>query len=241
MTRHLPPNPGQYRSLHDWARQLYEYIVGQAPIAGRVEPTPIIMSQRLDPLSARAAEDGILLFDPMACSPIVSAEGVWFPIREAPLLELEYTEAFNVNGSALAAGASKIPFGAATVTKAPWGSFNVGTNDFDLTAGDYLISGYACLAKTGGGGGSTALGYIAESSALTTVIGNVSMAPVYLHSANDMLVAPIRGQVTIATDGTYAMVVNTSDANLRLGTAHGISAFSNVYASLGISKIGLDQ
>lgn len=168
---------------------------------------------------------------------------MWYPLRESPLFELEYVEAFNVDGGAISTGGDKIPFNTLTLDRAPWATFNPGTEDFDLTAGEYYLDGYICITKTSGGA-KTVTGYLAEASDLTTPVGDVNMAPVYIPSSapNDStIIAPIRGQVDIATDGTYALVVNTSGSDIDFGKAHGISGFDNVYASLGISKIGLNE
>ena len=75
MTFRRPPLPG--KDLGAWARQMYEYMSSQSPIQGSVDPTPLLLAHLTDGQVARAATDGVLLFDPVAGEVVVSIGGVF--------------------------------------------------------------------------------------------------------------------------------------------------------------------
>ena len=75
MTFRRPPLPG--KDLGAWARQMYEYMSSQSPVQGSVDPTPLLLAHLTDGQTARAATDGVLLFDPVAGEVVVSIGGAF--------------------------------------------------------------------------------------------------------------------------------------------------------------------
>ena len=75
MTFRRPPLPG--KDLGAWARQMYEYMSSQSPVQGSVNPTPLLLAHLTDGQVARAATDGVIMFDPVAGEVVVSIGGAF--------------------------------------------------------------------------------------------------------------------------------------------------------------------
>ena len=73
----LPPFPTG--DLRVWANQLVEYLQQREGIGSEVLPTSISLQHRIDD-SAKAIQDGILMYDPVLSKPLVSISGAWVPI-----------------------------------------------------------------------------------------------------------------------------------------------------------------
>jgi len=243
--RELPPNPKNFSDAKAWALAFYEFFVSQSSIEGQVDPTPLLLAYKSQGINERASVDGLFLYDPVYETPVVSESGVWEPTRTQPLFSIIYGEDFATDGAAIGIGGAKIPFSTIEVDLASWATFNVLTNDFTLLEGQYDINGYVVLTKVAGGA-KRFTGYLAQTSALTNPVGDVRMGSLYVPAGADNLTTHVvyfSGQVSVPTGGeTYAMVVNTPDADTRFGTAHGISSFQpNLYARLSISLVGTNS
>jgi len=243
MTRRSPPNPSGV-SYEQWASAMYMYLRGLSEVRQSVEPLPVLLAHRTANVVARASQAGILLYDPVYETPVVSQNGEWSPTRGVPLFSLNYDTAYNVDGAAVGTGGVKIPFNTQELDNAPWATFNPTTNDFTLARGEYHIEGFLTLTKVSGGAKSFT-GFLATSAALTTPVGSVRMGSVHMtaSAANDTtFIVPFRGQVSVPEGGdTYAVVVRTPATNASFGKAHSISGYTNVYARLTIQLIGLNE
>jgi len=82
MTGRLPPNPSAFRSLNEWASQLYEFFLAQSRVGERTDPTPVLLAHQTG--GERAAVNGILIYDPVTKEPLVASVGVWTPITALP-------------------------------------------------------------------------------------------------------------------------------------------------------------
>jgi hypothetical protein len=80
MNARTPPPPSGDLKL--WSRQLYNYLVGEAQIKQRVEPTPILLSHKSAVVPERAAVEGLLLYDPVSKKVIYSRNGEFFPFGD---------------------------------------------------------------------------------------------------------------------------------------------------------------
>lgn len=244
MSRGLPPNPTGFRSLSEWAQQFYEFFLARSRVAEENDPLPVLLPHRTSTTFERATPNGILLYDPVYNTPVVSVGGEWEPTRNKPLFELNYEEAANDNGVNIGQNGDKIPFNAQNLNGSTWGTFNSSTTDFTLFQGQYYIDGYVSITKAGGGAKSFT-GYLAKSSDLTTPVGSVKMGSLTLPAnavSRSTDIVPFSGQVSVPQGGdTYAMVVFTEDNNTRFGTAHGITGYLNVYGRLSVTLIGLNE
>lgn len=243
MNRRLPPNPRQFRSLHEWATQFYDFLLTGSARNEKADPMPVLLSHRSVNSLERASVDGILLYDPVYETTVVSVGGKWEPLRTVPLFMLCYDELYNVDGNTITTGGMKVPYNEAEINNASWATFNPTTNDFTLIKGIYSISGFVTITKTAGGA-KRLTGYLAKSSDLTTITGTVRMGTTHISASapNDTtLVVPFTGQVTVDAEDTYAFVVQTSDSDTALGKAHDILGYDNEYSRLTICLIGLNE
>lgn len=244
MSRAQPPSPQQFRTIEEWATEFYEFYLSQTRIREENDPLPVLLAHRTDGGLERATTNGIMLFDPIYDTMVVSENGKWEPHRNQPLVFINYDTAFNVNGATISTGGVKIPFDNEEVNLSSWATFNSGSNDIDLLQGTYAIEGFVTISKISGGA-KAFTGYLAESSDLTTPVGTVKLGTLSLPANapnGQTFVVPFRGQIDVPEGGgTYAMVVNTSNSNTRFGTAHNISGYENIYARLSISLTGLNE
>ena len=99
MTSQLP-NPNSYNDVKLWARALHDYLTAQTRIGQQNNPLPVMLPHVSDNIVARAAVDGLVLFDPTAVTAIISLSGAWSPlshIRSATAAEiLDLTSSVNV-------------------------------------------------------------------------------------------------------------------------------------------------
>lgn len=76
-TRQIP-NPQNYRSMEEWAQQLYYFLSANTTRFGQTNnPLPVLLPHIKDNVTARATEDGILLFDPTEGRAVVSINGTF--------------------------------------------------------------------------------------------------------------------------------------------------------------------
>lgn len=239
------PDPSYYRSLQEWARDVFEGQDSIAKFSVRNDPTPIQLAHRTTGDDARAGREGILLYQIDYETPVVSDDNDWVPLHLAPKLQLSYEEAHNVDGEALSAGANAIPLNTSDVDNAEWATFNPTTHHITLNKGSYYIDGFVCLSKVSGSNEKAFTGYLAETSDLTTAVGSVKMATLVMPSAADASqshVVAFRGQVEVASDNTtYAMIVNASVDGVSFGKAHNITGKQNIYSQLSATLVGLNE
>lgn len=75
-TRQIP-NPQNYRSIEEWAQQLYYFLSTNTRFGQTNNPLPVLLPHIKDNVTARATEDGILLFDPSEERAVVSINGTF--------------------------------------------------------------------------------------------------------------------------------------------------------------------
>jgi len=101
MTTGLPPNPKMFRNLQQWAEQLYEFYLADTRIDMSNDPMPVLLSS-LQTGDERAAQDGILMYDPIDNTVKVSYSGKWVSIGYAPSFTAaeiaDATDAVNTDG-----------------------------------------------------------------------------------------------------------------------------------------------
>lgn len=244
MTRSVPPNPKQFRNLQQWSEQLYEFFLAQTRITEKNDPQPVLLSHRVGGFRERAAVDGLLIYDPVYETIVYSQGGKWWPSRTARLFEFDYQLGAAVNGASVVAGANKIPFNTAEVDLAPWATADAANNEFDLLQGTYYIDGFYTLTKVSGGAKSFTT-YLANPSDLSTPVGTVQGATLYMPSSlpNDFTtISRYAGFVNVPEGGgSYCVVCRASDTNVRFGTAHNLTGYTNLYAHLSIQLVGLNE
>lgn len=139
-----------FRNLQGWADQLYRYLIAEAPVTGRANPTPVLLAHRTGGIDERAATDGVLLYDPTIKTVVVSEDGVWRPIAMESglwLAELEIAKKYGDQVSIAQTARSNQKFGrntdlSSSVPETIWehGGFEnypaVGTNPIDEVVSD---------------------------------------------------------------------------------------------------------
>ncbi|MDJ0827913.1 MAG: hypothetical protein QNJ16_20700 [Rhodobacter sp.] len=75
MTLDLPPNPRGFQNLQEWASQLYEWQLAQTRIDEFAAPEPIALAHKIS--DERAAQDGVLMYDPVAKNLVLAHTGIW--------------------------------------------------------------------------------------------------------------------------------------------------------------------
>lgn len=71
------PNPQNYRSMEEWAQQLYYFLAAETRFGEVNNPLPVLLPHIKNNVTARATEDGILLFDPSQSRAVVSISGTF--------------------------------------------------------------------------------------------------------------------------------------------------------------------
>ena len=79
-TRGQPPNPAQYRSVAQWASQMYEFLSSQTEVGASVDPQPVLLPHMVNGVTARATTEGILLYNPTTSNVVVSINNEFVPI-----------------------------------------------------------------------------------------------------------------------------------------------------------------
>jgi len=244
MSRALPPSPAAFRSVDQWARQFYEYTLAQTRVQQENDPLPVLLPHRTASVMERAAQTGVILYQPTYETPVISANNEWVPIRTARLVELTYELGAAVDGSAVVVGANKLPFNTLQKDLAIWGVPDTATNTITLLQGTYYISGFYTLTKTSGGAKAFTT-YLADATALDTPVGSVAGASLYMPASLPNLFTNIvtyAGFIDVPEGGgTYAMVCRSSTAAARFGTAHGLTGYSNKYAHMSAQLVGLNE
>jgi hypothetical protein len=80
MANRVPPNPSGFRDINQWAAQFYEYSLANVAISGITNPQPVLLPHKSLNAMERAAQSGVLLYDPVQKSVVYSEDGVWRPI-----------------------------------------------------------------------------------------------------------------------------------------------------------------
>jgi hypothetical protein len=75
-TRQIP-NPQNYRSMEEWAQQLYYFLSTNTRFEQTNNPIPILLPHIKGNVTARATENGILLYDPSIDRVVVSISGAY--------------------------------------------------------------------------------------------------------------------------------------------------------------------
>jgi len=73
----LPPHPGQFRDLNEWANQMYEFFASQTRVSQQNDPLPILLPHRVGALSERAGVSGVLMYDPNDDAVALARQGQW--------------------------------------------------------------------------------------------------------------------------------------------------------------------
>ncbi len=80
MTGLLPPNPAEFRSVSEWARQYYEFLTATAQAVTVNDPEPVLLAHVTDGERLSAAVEGIMLFNPTLNAPVISIDGEYVPL-----------------------------------------------------------------------------------------------------------------------------------------------------------------
>lgn len=76
----LPPNPSLYRNPQEWQLKLYEYLLTQTRVGEVNNPLPVLLPFKTG--DERAAQDGVMMYDPVAARVVVAKGGVWVALAE---------------------------------------------------------------------------------------------------------------------------------------------------------------
>lgn len=76
----LPPNPASYVDTKAWAVQFYEFYVNQTQVSASNDPQPVLLAHQTVDQLARAAQSGVVMYDPAIGNVVVSKGGVWLPL-----------------------------------------------------------------------------------------------------------------------------------------------------------------
>ncbi len=120
-TRALPPFPPGGDDWRSWALQLVEFLRNRDESRAEVIPQSVLLEHQRTGTPARAAQEGVLMYDPVAGYPVVSKGGKWEQVvlGDNPVdfgIVIAEKEAFNLYGdtiSVLAAGQTLLKFGKA--------------------------------------------------------------------------------------------------------------------------------
>ena len=86
--RSLPPFAPTSSTLLEWAVRMHEFLSDTGAEA-EVLPQSVLLRHQTPNILSRAAVDGIVEFDPVTKTPIISIDGVWQPIMIAPTIVYE--------------------------------------------------------------------------------------------------------------------------------------------------------
>lgn len=84
MTAQLPPNPGAYRSLSEWANAFYDFYINSTRVDQANDPLPILLPHKVTG-DERATTDGIAMWEPEDRAIVVSTSGAWARVAPAPV------------------------------------------------------------------------------------------------------------------------------------------------------------
>jgi len=80
MPLNLPPNPNRFRSMQQWAQNLYEFLSTQTEASTQRQPQPVLLAHKLPTGELeRASVDGLLMYEP-GIGVVVSENGAWRPM-----------------------------------------------------------------------------------------------------------------------------------------------------------------
>lgn len=239
MTFKSPPNPAQFRNMQEWALQFYQYTLSQSPIRGVTSPSPVMLARKLNDEMPRAVEDGVLLYDPVYKTAVMSQDGVWLPIKGYPELTLAYETAYNVAPALISSGGMAVPLNTVLDDSAAWGSLDPTTGYVTLLQGSYYFDATVSACRVSGTS-ERINAYLALTSDLTTPVGNASMAVIYTNTVTDH--ARLRGQVDVPEGGeTYAIVVDVPTTDYyRLGIDSDLSGLNSRHADVSVQLIGFN-
>ena len=88
LRRSLPPFAPTSNNLLDWATKLHEFL-SDTNAEATVIPSTVLLRHQVPSQLSRAAVDGLLEFDPVTKTPLISIDGVWQPIMIAPTIVYE--------------------------------------------------------------------------------------------------------------------------------------------------------
>ena len=75
------PKPADYRTWQQWADALRALLQFDDRLDARNNPLPVLLPHKLSDIDNRAAADGVLMYDPILGSVVVSQNGVWVPMQ----------------------------------------------------------------------------------------------------------------------------------------------------------------
>lgn len=77
--KNIPPPPTDHRGLLSWARRLYNALTSpDAEFNARAQS--VSLRHQVSSELSRAVEDGIIEFDPVQQTIVVSVNGAWVPV-----------------------------------------------------------------------------------------------------------------------------------------------------------------
>lgn len=76
----IPPSPAAYPTMEKWATAFYQYYIAQTGIGAAIEPAPLLLAHQTADVMARAAIDGLVMYDPIQQTVVYSEGGIWRPI-----------------------------------------------------------------------------------------------------------------------------------------------------------------
>ncbi len=88
LKRSLPPFAPTSKTLLEWATRMHEFVT-DVGVEAAVQPQSVLLRHQVPSQLSRATENGILEFDPVTKTPLISIDGVWQPIMIAPTIVYE--------------------------------------------------------------------------------------------------------------------------------------------------------
>lgn len=210
MTPGKPPFPTS--DLKSWARDLYTYLAAMAPIAGQINPTPILLPHVVANVMARATTDGILLYDPTIGAVIVSKDGEFVPIT----MDTAEQYGYSTTKKAL------------TATTAAQAAFNWSANGaLTLPVGRYEFE--AMLLVTGMSATSGNLSFTLAGPAASATLAAIMFSTNGRDTVTPLTASAISGVTTVtATTGRVSIAAAATGLSLAVFGQFSVSAAGTI-------------
>lgn len=80
-----PPNPMLFRTTQEWAIEFYDFFMSQTRVREENEPLPLLLAHKVKGIMARAATNGIIMYNPATGHVELSTNKKWAPMANLTL------------------------------------------------------------------------------------------------------------------------------------------------------------
>ncbi len=229
------PNPRAFTNWKDWAEQL---LFGLKDESTEGNPRSINLEHVISGFNDKYTE-GLTMYNPGYGVPVVGGSSSNL-VAHPSIACIEYQENSSTDGSTLSSGANVIDL--ATLSRdRPWFTHDAVQGTFNLLDGTYYIHGMVAIARNTTLNSVGAKVFLADFTAQTTELGDVASNSFYFPASADSRTHTINFEgflTSISNNTDYALICETTGANLRLGFQHGLTK-TNTYAKLLVQLLEL--